>query len=633
MSGLINQRFPASHDQPATLAHDFRCANGIVEFGGNKIAQSIPQELNRLREPYGARIALVAPNHDSLTYADLFRHVTDIVDALNDLGIGRGDRVALALADGLKMAIGFLGLSAGATCAPLNPAFPPAEFDTIFHDLAPKALIVDAGVDCAAVTAAQKRSIPIIELSAVEENGSGRIVICGETLAPPSHTGFAGAADVALILFTSGTTARPKLVPLTHAKLIASARNIAAALQLSPNDRSLNVMPLFHIHGLIGGLLASLVSGGSVVCPPKFAAADFFTCLELWKPNWYTAVPAMHQAILAEAPAHAATIHGSPLRFIRSSSSALPVRVLADLETVFNAPVIESYGMTEASHQIASNPLPPATRKPASVGKSAGPEIAIMDEAGNLQPAGTVGEVVIRGDNVMVGYADNAAANAVAFTQGWFRTGDQGYLDDEGYLFLTGRIKELINRGGEKISPREIDEVLLAHPKVGQAATFALPHPTLGEEVAAAVVLRTGMAATVREISAFIGTQLADFKTPKQILFVNEIPRSATGKLQRSRLAELFASRLQGETRTAETQLESMLAAIYAEVLGVEVVDATDNFFALGGDSLRATQIIGRVRARLEVDLSIAAVFRNPTVADLAMEIVRVMADADEGAN
>ncbi|MGH7887262.1 MAG: non-ribosomal peptide synthetase, partial [Candidatus Binatia bacterium] len=336
-----------------------------------------------------------------------------------------------------------------------------------------------------------------------------------------------------------------------------------------------------------------------------------------------------HQTILRDAPANIEIIRRNPLRFIRSSSAALPRRVMEELETVFEAPVIESYGMTEAGHQMASNPLPPGQRKPGSVGKAAGPEIAIMDEAGSLQPVDKIGEVVIRGANVMQGYVGKGDANAKAYTQGWFRTGDQGYLDAGGYLFLTGRIKELINRGGEKISPREIDDVLMTHPAIEQAVAFAVPHPTLGEEVAAAVVLRPRAQATAGEIGEFVAKRLADYKLPKQILLVDEIPRSATGKLQRVNLAERLASELQAEARSPETQLESLVARIYADVLGIEPVGTTDNFFALGGDSLRATQVISRIRATLDVNLSIAMVFRRPTVRELAAEIVRVMADSD----
>ncbi len=255
-------------------------------------------------------------------------------------------------------------------------------------------------------------------------------------------------------------------------------------------------MPLFHIHGLMASTLASLAAGGSVACPPSFNALRFFHWLEDTRPTWYTAVPTMHQAILTRADRHADTIRDSRLRFVRSSSSSLPPQVMRELEQTFGMPVIEAYGMTEAAHQMTSNPLPPASRYAGSVGVAAGPEVAIMDESGQLLPTGSLGEVVIRGRNVTSGYDDNPEANARAFTNGWFRTGDQGTLDDAGYLRLTGRLKELINRGGEKISPLEVDAVLMDHPAVAQGVSFAVPHPMLGEDIAAAIVLRRKRTAT-----------------------------------------------------------------------------------------------------------------------------------------
>ncbi len=629
MSDFIKHGFSLPPEQWAIQAKRFQRGNRFAEFRKDEIAQSIPERFERILEPYGERIAIAAPNYNSLTHAALFEQMTNIVSALNDLGIGRADRVALALPDGPQMVVGFLGLSAAATCAPVNPALQVAEFDSIFSDLEPKALVVESGADFAAVAAAQKRSIPIIELSMVGRNGLSHVMLRGKLLAPARRCGFAQSEDVALILFTSGTTARPKLVPLTHANLLASARNIAATLELSADDRCLNIVPLFHIHGLVGGLLAPLASGGSVVRPTGFSVPQFFHLLKEFHPSWYTAVPTMHQAILAQAPAHAEIIRRYPLRFIRSSSAALPGRVMEEMETIFNAPVIESYGMTEAAHQMASNPLPPGERKQGSVGKAAGPEIAIMDEEGSLQPVGTIGEVVIRGANVMEGYGNSANDNA--FTEGWFRTGDQGYLDSDGYLFLTGRIKELINRGGEKIAPSQIDDALMAHPAVAQAVAFAVPHATLGEDVAAAVVLKSEAHTTARHLVDFVATELADFKVPRQIVIVDEIPKSPTGKLQRSGLAEKFARQLNPELIAPQSQLERALANIVAEVLGVEHVGATDNFFALGGDSLRATQVISRIRAMFDVNLSIATVFRKSTVAELADEIVREMADTDRG--
>ncbi|MGH6961225.1 MAG: AMP-binding protein, partial [Dongiaceae bacterium] len=338
-------------------------------------------------------------------------------------------------------------------------------------------------------------------------------------------------------LHTSGTTSRPKLVPLTQRNVTASAANIGRVLRLGSGDHCLNIMPLFHIHGLIGAVLSSLAAGSSVFCTPGFNALRFFAWLDEAAPSWYSAVPTMHQAILARAERNAGIIARRKLRLIRSSSASLPPPVMAALEATFGCPVIESYGMTEASHQMTSNPLPPAARKAGSVGIAAGPEVAVLGESGRPLPPGETGEVVIRGANVTAGYVANPAANATAFTDGWFRTGDQGVIDGEGYLTITGRLKELINRGGEKISPREVDDVLLEHPAVAQALTFALPHDKLGEEVAAAIVLREGATATDRELRDFVAGRLADFKVPRKVVFLDEIPKGATGKLQRIGLA------------------------------------------------------------------------------------------------
>ena len=350
--------------------------------------------------------------------------------------------------------------------------------------------------------------------------------------------GLAEAGDVALLLHTSGTTSRPKLVPLTHANLAASAAHIGTVLRLKPDDRCLNIMPLFHIHGLIAAVLASLAAGGSTFCTPGFNALRFFALLGEAKPSWYTAVPTMHQAILARAARNPEAVAAAKLRFIRSSSASLPPQVMLELEALFSCPVIESYGMTEAAHQMTSNPLPPAARKPGSVGIAAGPEVAIMAEDGGLLGPDTVGEIVIRGPNVTAGYVNNPSANETAFEHGWFHTGDQGTLDSDGYVRVTGRLKEIINRGGEKISPREVDEVLMDHPAIAQVVTFAMPHDKLGEEVAAAIVLREGQSATEAEIRAFCATRLADFKVPRKIVILDEIPKGATGKLQRIGLSQ-----------------------------------------------------------------------------------------------
>ena len=487
--------------------------------------------------------AVAAPQRIPLTYATLRRQVKETVEHLNRLGLGRNDRVGLVALNGPEMAVAFVAVAAGATAAPLNPTYRANEFDFYLSDLGAKALVVQAEMDSPAVSVARARGIPVIELHPRRSESAGLfdlLPVEAETVPPgaPAASGLAAPDDVALVLHTSGTTSRPKIVRLTQRNLCAAARNIGHTLRLTAADRCLNSMPLFHIHGLMAAVLASLAAGGTVFCPPGFNALKFFAWLKEARASWYTAVPTMHQAILMRADRNSDILSRARLRFIRSSSASLPPQVMLELERVFDAPVIESYGMTEAAHQMTSNPLPPAPRKPGTVGLSAGPEIGIMDPAGALLPPGTPGEVVIRGDNVTVGYENNPEANATAFTAGWFRTGDQGVIDGDGYLSITGRLKEIINRGGEKISPREVDEVLMDHPAVAQAVTFAVPHDKLGEDVAAAIVLRAAAEASEREVRAFAAERLADFKVPRRIVFLDEIPKGSTGKLQRIGLAE-----------------------------------------------------------------------------------------------
>ena len=484
--------------------------------------------------------AIGAPGRPWLTHGGLRALAAKTVASLNAIGIGRGDRIALVIPNGPEAASSFVTIACGATTAPLNPAYKADEFAFYLGDLNAKALVIQQGFDSPARAAAAERGIPVIELVTDPNGPAGAF-----TLTPPAslsgtatNPGIATAQDEALVLHTSGTTSRPKIVPLRHINITASAYHIGATLALTPDDVCLNIMPLFHIHGLIAATLSSLAAGGAVSCSPGFNAFRFFSWFTEVRPTWYTAVPTMHQTILELAPRNKPALDAARLRFIRSSSSSLPGPVMTAMETAFGVPVIESYGMTEASHQMASNPLPPRPRFPGCVGIAAGPEVAIMDEEGTILPPGGLGEVVIRGRNVTAGYENNPAANASAFTNGWFRTGDQGIIDTDGYLRLTGRLKELINRGGEKVSPLEVDEILMEHPAVAQCLTFAMPHAKLGEEVAAAVVLRDGTTAKDTELRDFCGERLAGFKVPRKIVFLSEIPKGATGKLQRIGLAE-----------------------------------------------------------------------------------------------
>ena len=482
--------------------------------------------------------AMMSPGGVPLSYGAMHQLIAETTAALNAMGIGRGDRVGIVLPNCPEMATAFVAVASACTAAPLNMAYRADEFEFYLSDLKAKALIVASGTQTPALAVAAKLGMTVIELKALPEKGAGNFELISSQKGQASSPGPAHADDVALILHTSGTTSRPKIVPLSHRNVCASARNISKTLQLTSADRELHVMPLFHIHGLIAGVLAPMAVGSMIFCTPGFNALKFFSWMKECKPTWYTAVPTMHQTILARAANNMDVIEANPLRFIRSSSSSMPPQVIAELEKVFKTPLIESYGMTEAAHQMASSPLPPGKRIPGSVGIAAGPEVGIMDVDGKLLAAGDIGEIVIRGENVTLGYENNDKANAENFTNGWFRTGDQGTMTADGYVTLTGRLKEIINRGGEKISPREVDEILMDHPAIAQVVTFGMPHDKLGEEVAAAVVLREGQTATEQEIRAFVATKLADFKVPKKILLMDEIPKGATGKLQRIGLAQ-----------------------------------------------------------------------------------------------
>jgi len=559
--------------------------------------------------------ALLAPGRPALTYRALHTQVARLASGLAASGVERSDRVAIVLPNGPEAALAFLGAASVATAAPLNPAYGREELDFFLTDLQPKVLLVAEKTASIAGAAAEKLGIKVLPWSFASAATDG-----------PADNHLARPEDVALVLHTSGTTSRPKIVPLTQENLVVSARQIAASLELTASDRCLNVMPLFHIHGLVAAVLASLAAKGSVVCSPGFDAASFGNWSREHHPTWYTAVPTMHQAVLGQLQKGSAREAFASLRFARSCSSALPPRLMADLEAALGVPVIEAYGMTEASHQMSSNPLPPHQRKPGSVGLATGVSVAVMDGHGNLLAPGKIGEVVIRGRSVTSGYASPVEANATAFSHGWFRTGDQGYLDEEGYLFLTGRIKEIINRGGEKISPREIDEVMLDHPAVAQAVAFALPHPTLGEDIGLAVVPRPGAPPTECELREFAFGRLAAFKVPSKFVVVDSIPKGPTGKLQRIGLAEKLKDRLHGDFQAPEDPIEELIADIWREVLDIDRVGINDNFFATGGDSLRGARVVNRVNELFVLDLPITAAFRRPTIREFAA-MVREAAD------
>lgn len=563
--------------------------------------------------------ALLAVDRPAASYGDLLRGLDVTTQALREAGVGPDDVVATSLPNGAETAACFLAVASSATCAPLNPGYTAAEADFYLEDLAPRALVVPAHAPGAATEAARARGIAVLGLEPVEgPAGSFRLEPIADERAAPATV--ERPSDTALILHTSGTTSRPKQVALTHANLQASAANVATALELTAEDRCLSVMPLFHIHGLVAALLGSLYAGASVVATPPFEASGVFDWIAAGGPTWYTAVPTIHHAILGAARSRPGAAAAAALRFIRSSSASLPPQLLHDLEAEFGAPVVEAYGMTEAAHQIACNPLPPRRRKPGTVGVAAGPEVGILLDD-RIAPPGHTGEIVLRGRNVTSGYVSNPEATAAAFTaDGWFRTGDEGVIDDDGYITITGRLKELINRGGEKVAPREVEEVLLEHDDVGEAVAFALPHPTLGEDVGAAVVPRPGATIDPDALRHFAGERLAAFKVPRRVVVLDSIPLGATGKVQRVGLAGrlgLDARATGGEA--ARSGLEGDLADIWRAVLHVEGDLMTDDdFFDLGGNSLLAVQLVVEISERLGVEVGLAELAEITTLGALA---------------
>ncbi|PSN72855.1 acetyl-CoA synthetase-like protein [Corynespora cassiicola Philippines] len=484
--------------------------------------------------------AIIIPRENDpiiLSHIQLRTQTLSFQRKLADIGISPKEAVAIALPNSLELVVSFLATSLQrAICAPLNPAYKQDEFEFYFEDLKAPLVLVPSGAirgNGEVIKAARKCNVAIAE---VYWNGEEVALEIGKEdgLRVQKRAGIhePSGQDVALILHTSGTTGRPKAVPLTHANLTTTMTNITTTYALTPRDRTLLVMPLFHVHGLLAAFLSPLQSGGSAIIPPRFSASDFWRDFTAHGANWYTAVPTMHQILLKNAMPDPMPA----IRFVRSCSSPLAPAVHAQLEARLRAPVLEAYAMTEAAHQMTSNPLPPLSRKAGSVGRPQGVEVAIMSDEGAALPRGQIGEVCIRGANVTAGYIGVGIASPF-FGSGHFRTGDQGYLDGEGYLFLTGRIKELINKGGEKISPIEIDNMLAQHPLVAEAVSFAIEDELYGQDVAVAVCLKEGAELSKEELVGWFAERAAKFKVPKKVFFTKMMPKTATGKVQRRHVA------------------------------------------------------------------------------------------------
>lgn len=554
-----------------------------------------------------------------MSYSGLVSLIKRTGDALQTRGITSGDRVALFVENGPIAASAFLAISAQTVVAPLNPAMKAGEIRQALESLKANALVVLENTHDKVIDIATELGITVFILQE-DLTATGEFTLTGPSV---PDTELSEPTDIALFLHTSGTTGKPKRVPLTHSNLLTSARNIADSLALVASDRSVNIMPLFHIHGLVAGLIAPLISGAAVLAttglePDKFlhVAADFGA-------TWYTGVPTMHQGILAAAQSNLELTAQCAFRFIRASSSALPSTVRAGLEETFKTSVVEAYGMTEAAHQMTSQ-RPDGRKARGSVGSPNGVEVAVLDASGIPLDTGLEGEVAIRGANVMAGYDDNPAANADTFTNGWMRTGDIGRFDEDGDLFLVGRIKEIIKRGGFQISPVEVEDALLAQPGILQAVAFGVPHETLGQDLVCAVVPEPGAQANETDLRNSMFELLSDYKVPSRILIVPAIPVGPTGKLQRIGLDQAFSGLIFTKYSAQNGPLEELLAHMIEEVVPGKRIGATDDFFLSGGDSLSGARLISRLRGAFGIGLPLGTLFRYPTIIRLARHLETV---------
>ena len=566
-------------------------------------------------------LVLLAPGGNSVECQELWRESEAIARTLKEAGARRGSVAAIAMTDSAELIAALFGATAAAACAPLNPSLAAAEFDVQFSRLGVQVLLTDSLDSCSAAVA-RSRGIPVVEYR------WGRFQVEGQ----PATGRRLVNDDVVLVLQTSATTGEPKVAPISVSNLHAMVQNSTRSLQLTARDRFLSLMPLFHLQGLIAAVMQ--IACGGVVIPTKgFDARKFLSWLDECRPTWYTAVPALHRTIATLLREQKATAPPG-LRFVRSIGAALPADLLAEVEETLRVPVIEGYGLTETG-AVTTSPLPPLPRKPGSAGISNFTEFTIFDETGIPAPAGVEGEICVRGASVIREYIGDAEANRRAFVNGWFRTGDLGRVDSDGYLFVTGRIKEIINRGGEKIHPQEIDSVLAAHSGVAEAAAFGMPHASLGEDVGAAVVLRPGAAVTEAELREFAATRLAAFKIPRRIFIGAAIPKGATGKARR----HLLPQHVRPSMAEPSSPTERTVAGVWSRILKSPEIGIDDDFFMAGGDSLAVTVMMIEVERETGGQVAPEEFFAKPTIRamarlvdDLALRTNRVLTFRHRGA-
>jgi acyl-CoA synthetase (AMP-forming)/AMP-acid ligase II len=500
----------------------------------------------QVRERPGAKALIVTGDRMHVSYGTLAALVDDVAARLGSTGLRRGGAVALVCANSAEFVVALLGAArAGLVVAPMDPALPESQMRARLEALGVQAVLV--GPLAPGMAPIPQVDVPTWSLR-VDATRTGAATATLETGEPPLQHARGAAHELtsedALVLFTAGTTDRAKMVPLTHANVAASVQGISAAYELGPDDATVAVMPLFHGHGLFAALLASLASGGCVLLPERgrFSAHTFWDDVRAVSATWFTAVSTIHEILLERSPSEYPGPQVVPLRFVRTSSAPLNSATQRALERTLGAPLLSAYGMTESTHQAATEPLPQyGPLKHGSVGRPAGVDVRIVDQDGHICPVGTVGEVRVRGPIVTRGYLGDPAETARSFADGWFRTGDLGSLDDDGYLFLTGRMKNLINRGGEKISPEHVEDIIAGCPGVTEAAVFAIPDATYGQRVGAAVVVSDDESVGSEQILEYSRSRLSSFEVPDRLDVVAALPHTAKGGLDRRAVDAQYA--------------------------------------------------------------------------------------------
>ncbi len=578
-----------------------------------------PDILSLLRiqaEKHGARNGIETEGAPPLTYRAILDRSTAVAKCILAVCSNqdrRRPRIGIVLPNGPEMAVALLGVVAAGAALPFNPSYRKAEFESYFDELCLDALLVRMDDDGPAIAAATSAGIEILRLS--PHGGLEGIEPVTKEIPLPAPD------DVALVLLTSGSTGRAKSVPLTHRNICSSVDDICRSINLTAEDRCLSMWEQYHVGGLVDLLLVPLASGGTMLCTGGFNANAFFRILDTLKPTWFQAVPTTLNELVFHAARNPVAVERNSMRLIRAVAAALSPALMAEVESLFRVPVIQTFGMTEAGPLISSTRLPPSIRKPGSVGASCGPEIRIVRHDGSTCPVSESGEIVVRGPNVFSGYENDPLANAAQFRNDWFHTGDTGYLDADGDLFLTGRIKQLINRGGEKVNPQEIEDAILTHPAIAEAAVYPLKHRTLGEDVAAAIVLRGP--ADISEIRAFLSSRLAHFKIPQGISILDGLPRNRIGKVNKIALAASHEEIVKHNLTFTppRNKLEAYLANLWATELDLYTVGVHDDFAAIGGDSLSSLRILVAVETLFRIKVPERMTITFTTVARMAEQL------------